>query len=80
MVDREIKFKARYVTGGNIDDLKDYIVHGEQTLQVTSISLILALSCIFGFKIWSTDVKLAYLQSAAALKRAICTKNPALKV
>ena len=59
--DGEIKFKARYVAGGHQDKLKDYLVHGAQTLQAISVRLIIALSSIFGFNVWSADVKLAYL-------------------
>ena len=79
-VDEEIKFKARYVAGGNLDVVKDYLANGAQTLQATSVCLILALSCIFGSNVWSTDVNLANFQSTAALKRAIYIKNPVKRV
>ena len=76
-VDGEIKFKARYVAGGHMDVFKDYLIHGAQTLQATSVRLILVLSSIFGFQVWSTDVKLAYFQSSTALNREVYIKRPA---
>ena len=52
-------------------------MHGAQTIQPTSARSVLALSSIFGFKVWSMDVKLAQLHSDAALKRAMNIKSPA---
>ena len=74
-MDGETKFKARYVAGGNQNVLEDYLLHQAQTLQATSVRLILALSSIYGFEIRSTEITFAYLQSAAALKHAMYVKN-----
>ncbi len=66
--DGKVKYKARYVMGGHSDKLKQFIVHGSQTLQTSSSRLLLVLSSIFQFDVWSTDVKLAYLQSSEPLQ------------
>ena len=50
-MDGEIKLKARYVAGRHMDIFNGYIVQGAQTLQATSVRLILALNSIFGFKV-----------------------------
>ena len=76
-VDGEIKYKARYGIGGHRDILKHFMGHGAQTLQASSIRLLLALAPMFGFDIWSSDVKLAYFQSPEPLRRRVFIKNPA---
>ena len=43
-IDGHIKFKARYVVGGHRDKLKQFMVHGAQTLQAPSARLIVALA------------------------------------
>ena len=69
--DGSIKFKARYVVGGHKDVLKHYLIHGAHTLWTQSVRLMIELTAILGFCVWSTDVKLAYLQSAEPLQRCI---------
>ena len=76
-VDGEIKYKTRYVIGGHRDVLKHYLVHGVQTLQASSVPLLFALACAHGFDIWSSDVKLAYIQSTEPLFRRVFINNPA---
>ena len=56
-VDGNIVYKARYVIGGHCDKYKDFIVHSSTTLQPHSIRPLLALSRIFGFEIWTSDVR-----------------------
>ena len=75
--DGEIKFKARHVIGGHRDHLKYYMVHGAQTMQPSSTRLLLTSANAFDFGVWSTDVKLAYLESSEPLKRCVFIHNPA---
>lgn len=67
--DSETEYKARYVIGGHLDRMKDIMVHSATTLHPQSIRLLLALTAMFGFDIWSADVLLSYLQSAEPLLR-----------
>ena len=60
----DVKFKARYVIGGHRDKSKDFMVHSTTTLQPQSIRLLLGLAATFGFKVWTADVRQAYLQSS----------------
>ena len=75
--DEKVKYKARYVMGGHRDKMKNFLVHGAQTFQPSSARLLLALSSIHGFDVWSTDVKLAYLRSSEPLTRRVFDKNTA---
>ena len=58
-IDCKIKFKTRYVIGGHRDMLKRDFVHNAHTLHPTSVCLMIALAAALGFKVWSTDIKLA---------------------
>ena len=55
----DIKYKARYVVRGHRKIMKHFMVHSAQTLQASSIRILIALASVFHFKIQSTDVKLA---------------------
>ena len=70
-----IKYEERYVIGGHRDILKHYLVHGAQTLQPSSVRLLFALASAYDFDIWSSDVKIAYLQSTEPLTHPVFIKN-----
>ena len=57
--DKKELYKARYVAGGHLDIMKDYLIHGAQTIQCVSIRMILVVAKTEGFRIWIVDVKLA---------------------
>lgn len=56
ILDGKTNYKAVYVIGGHKEKLKSRMVHVSATVQPLSIRLLLALSAIFGFKIWTADV------------------------
>ena len=58
--DEEERYKERCVTGGHLDIVKDYLVHGAYSIQCVSVRIILVAAKIKGLRIW-VDVKLAYL-------------------
>jgi hypothetical protein len=58
------KIKARLVTGGQRDRLKDQHVHISNTFGKAHVRMQMALASIFDNNVWSSDVKQAYLQSS----------------
>ena len=74
---KEERCRARYVAGGHLDIIKDYLVHGAQSIQCVSVRIILVIARIKGFRIWVVDVMLAYLQSDKPLIWKIFITNPA---
>ena len=59
--DKEKWYNTRCVTGGHLDIMKDYLVHGAKTIQCVLVHIILVVAKIKRFCVWVVDVKLAYL-------------------
>ena len=75
--DGKIKFKGKHVIGGHHEKLKHYPVHRAQTIQPSSTRLLIPLASAYNFAVWTSDVKLADLQSSEPLSRCVFIKNPA---
>ena len=45
------RYKARYVAGGHLDIMKDYLVYGVQIIQCVSVRIILVIANVKGFRI-----------------------------
>lgn len=56
-----------------MDKLKYFMVHSCITVQPASVGPLLALSKIFGFTVWSGDVRREYVQSVLPLNRDVYT-------
>ena len=63
--------KARYVAQGNRDREKSRMVHNITTLRQSSTRIIVSVSAIKGFRLFSHDVRQAYLQSEDKLTRKV---------
>ena len=57
--------------------MKHYLVHDTRTISSCFTGLLLVFSAIFVFKVCSSDVKLAHLQSAEPMLRRVFVSNPA---
>lgn len=73
--EREV-WKARFVVQGHRDNLKKSLVHDITVARQHSIKLLIGLASIFNFRLFSTDVTQAYLQSKESLQRNIFVKPP----
>jgi hypothetical protein len=67
-------YKARYVVQGFRDKKKSTLVHDASTSMQQSTKLLIGLAAIFGYRIFSTDVTQAYLQSAEPLMSDVYIK------
>lgn len=72
-IDQEL-YMARFVVQGQKDKEKKFIVHDSTNLRQSSTRLLVAIAAIFGFRIWSHDIKQAYLQSSQTLMRKVYLK------
>lgn len=68
-------FKARFVVQGHLDREKELLVHASTTASQQAIRLLVSLATIFGFKLWSQDMTLAYIQGADKILRKIYIKG-----
>lgn len=68
----EVRERARFVIGGHRDKVKHRMIRTASTLSHTFfLRLVLALVSIFGFDVFSEDVRQAYLQSASNPQQTI---------
>ena len=67
-------YKARYVVQGYRDKMKTSLVHDSATSRQISTRILVGLAAIFGFRLFSTDVTQAYLQSSSDLMREVYIK------
>jgi len=64
-------WKARYVVQGFRDKMKTSLVHDNATARPHSTRILVGLASSFGFRLFSTDVTQAYLQSSENLTRDV---------
>ena len=57
---KEERYKASYVVEGHLDIMKDYLVHGAQTIKCVSVRILLVVVKRKGFRVYVVDVKFAY--------------------
>lgn len=70
------KFTARFVVEGNLEKLKNLMIHSSQTLQPSSVRFILGMAIAHEFDVWTSDVFQAYLQTDCILIRKAFINNP----
>lgn len=69
-------FKTRLVILGHRDSDKGHIVNEAPTILRASSRIILSLASILGFKLWSRDVKQAFVQSEDKFNSEIYVRPP----
>jgi hypothetical protein len=61
----EEMLKARFVAQGYRDKAKTSLVHDAALARQSSARVLVGLAAVFGFRLYSTEVQQAYLQSAS---------------
>jgi hypothetical protein len=69
------RWKARFAVQGHKDFLKRAIVHDTATLSQRGARMIFAMAAIFCFKLWTEDVRRAYIQTTGRLVRDVLLTN-----
>ena len=69
-------YKTRLVIQGHRDPEKGHVVNEAPTVLRSSTRIILALANCLGFKLWSRDVKQAFIQSEDKLNRELYVRPP----
>jgi Reverse transcriptase (RNA-dependent DNA polymerase) len=69
-------FKARLVIFGNVDAQKKFILSEAPTVSQLSIRMLISLSVVEGYSIWSRDIRQAFLQSDSPLSRTVYMRPP----
>ena len=67
-------WKARFVVQGYRDKLKTSLFHNNPNVRPHSVRLLIGLASVLGYRLFSTDVTQAYLQSADKLMRDVYLK------
>ena len=61
--DKEERYKIRYVAGGHLDVMKDYLFHCARIIQCVSARILLVIAKAKRCSSWVVDVRLEYFQS-----------------
>jgi Reverse transcriptase (RNA-dependent DNA polymerase) len=69
------RYKARFVVQGHKVLEKKAIVHDASAVSQRGIRLVFALAAIFGWKLWTEDVRQAFIQTAGTLLRNVYLVN-----
>lgn len=60
---------------GHLDRENELLVHASSTVRQQSIELLISLSTILGFPLWSEDMTLAYMQGDKKILRRVYLKG-----
>lgn len=68
-------FRARLIVQGHLDREKEFLVHTSTTISQQAIKLLVPLATILGFRLWSEDLTLSYIQGAKKILRKVYLKG-----